>query len=274
MCHTNIMCHCTNGTVSHAPAKAAGLEAIESHSGHVYHPAYGGTKSCWLATDTVANMWSQSEVTGNWTQDLQLLVLNPRPIHHRSIPQCTFIARCTAIFQGGLLCCSLEPYKRNFMPHTFLKVQLTDSETLYTNAEMWQGKLVRAETWKRAANVPCNLSSAWLKPNCVDSIRAATSFAPQSNMFPPRTPLTTARHCSSCDMASISASRVDSSLSACSFSCCFCWALHTIQRTNWHWTFSEGELDVGWLPLSGWPHNPTTGFRPSLTTVISAESYL
>ena len=74
--------------------------------------------------------------------------------------------------------------------------------------------------------VPCNLASAWLKPNCVDSINAATSFAPQSNTFPPRTPLTTARHCSSCDILSMSASRADNSFSACSFSCCFCYSRH------------------------------------------------
>jgi len=83
-------------------------------------------------------------------------------------------------------------------------------------------------------NVPCNLESAWLKPNCVDSINAATSFAPQSKTLPPRTPLTTARHCSSCDISSISARRPDSNFRACSFSCCFCYSHTSI--LGWYYT--------------------------------------
>jgi len=49
-----------------------------------------------------------------------------------------------------------------------------------------------------------------------------------------------------------------------------------IQRTSGHWTFLEGELDVGsaaQLPLSDQhTHNPTIWLWTSSTTVVSAES--
>jgi len=119
-------------------------------------------------------------------------------------------------------------------------------------------------------DVPCNLASAWLNPNSVDSISAATSFAPQSKTFPPRTPLTTARHCSSRGISSTSASRADNSLSACSFSCCFCYS-HTLQHNYKLAAFLLFRQDVHAITPSAYETNASCQYRDTPTWQILTD---
>jgi len=127
-----------------------------------------------------------------------------------------------------------------WLPNPFFQLDALSDMSICWNHffEMIQNKEASSNdrNLKKLKSVPCNMSSAWLKPNCDDSINAATSFAPQSKTFPPRTPLTSSRHCSSCDISSTSASRADSSFRACSFSCCFC-CLYTVIITHYYTTY-------------------------------------
>ena len=76
---------------------------------------------------------------------------------------------------------------------------------------------------------PSISSMACVKPNpSPASIKVTTCLAPQSNMLPASSPLTRDRWRCSQVIALSESSRVSSSFSACSLSCCFCWDRNTM----------------------------------------------
>ena len=111
-------------------------------------------------------------------------------------------------------------YRFHYLRQLSMPKVLSDQLVLHLNYQR-KGKY-------HLAPLPGNLAMACSKPKQVVSMRTATSLAPQSNTLPAMRPLQSANWRPSQSSPSSRASRSANTLSACSFSNCFCWNEKTI----------------------------------------------